>query len=83
MSEQDEANYRRGQRSAWRNILNIAIRELNYDQDDCAFLHKLIAEREAAIAALRRLCSDYGDNNWPDNMYLSDIIEKHLHPWNR
>lgn len=37
-----------------------------------------IAEREAAIAALRRLCAAHGDNDWPESLHLADIIEKHL-----
>jgi hypothetical protein len=35
-------------------------------------------ERKQAIAVLRELCGKFGDNDWPDDLYLSDIIEKHL-----
>jgi hypothetical protein len=24
------------------------------------------------------LCADYGDNDWTDDLNLSDVIEKHL-----
>jgi predicted secreted protein len=39
---------------------------------------RLIAEREMAIIALRRVCTDHGDSDWDDDLNLSDIIEKHL-----
>lgn len=39
---------------------------------------RLRAERVAAIAMLRVECAVYDDNDWPDNLHLADIIEKHL-----
>jgi predicted secreted protein len=38
----------------------------------------LKAERLEAVAALRALCARHGDNDWSDNLNLSDVIEKHL-----
>lgn len=35
-------------------------------------------ERAEAIATLRAVCERVGDDEWPDNLHLSDIIEKHL-----
>ncbi len=35
-------------------------------------------EREATVAMLRAVCAEYGDNDWPDNLHLADVIEKHL-----
>lgn len=81
MTEQGESDYRRGQRSAWRRVLHHALQELHYDQESSTVedrLHRMIAEREDAIATLRRLCDDYGDNDWPDDLHLSDVIDKHL-----
>ena len=37
-----------------------------------------VAERQEVVAILRRLCAEPGDNDWPDNLHLSDVIEKHL-----
>lgn len=37
-----------------------------------------ICEREDAIVTLRDLCKLFGDNEWKDELQLSDIIEKHL-----
>ena len=41
-------------------------------------LAALRAERLEAVAALRRICSEHGDNDWSDDLNLSDVIEKHL-----
>jgi hypothetical protein len=45
--------------------------------DESAHL-ELILEIENARAVLRRLCEDHGDNDWPDDLALSDILDKHL-----
>ena len=37
-----------------------------------------LQEREIAIIVLRRLCAEHGDNDWPDELHLADVIEKHL-----
>jgi hypothetical protein len=36
------------------------------------------SERKETINVLREICEYYGDNDWPDNLHLADIIEKHL-----
>ena len=41
-------------------------------------VNRLLIERHEAIASLRELCADFGDNDWPDELTLGDIIEKHL-----
>jgi len=41
-------------------------------------LESLVAEREAAVAALRSVCGDFGDNDWSSEVHLADVIEKHL-----
>jgi hypothetical protein len=35
-------------------------------------------ERPYVIAMLRTICDARGDNDWPDDLHISDIIEKHL-----
>jgi hypothetical protein len=37
-----------------------------------------MVERSEAIATCRRICEAHGDNDWPDDLHLSDIIENHL-----
>jgi hypothetical protein len=76
MDEEQEQFWTRGNRAAWTRILDEALRQLEYPAELDAV--KLVAEREDAIATLRRLCDDLGDNDWPNDLHLSDIIEKHL-----
>jgi len=76
----DEQQYINGQRSALRLMLAHCIAELGIDDVD-ANKARWILEREAAIAALRRVCEDFGDNDWQPDLHLADIIEKHLENW--
>lgn len=41
-------------------------------------LFGLRVERAETVAALRRLCDYLGDNDWPDDLHLADVIEKHI-----
>ena len=68
----DEA-YMRGRRAALSEVLGAIGRE-GVAPDVCA----LRSERLATINALRSLCEEFGDNDWPDNLHLADVIEKHL-----
>jgi truncated hemoglobin YjbI len=73
----DETEYTRGQRAAWLTILAEAVRQLGI-KDTAAAHAAWMQERSDAVAALRRLCGEHGDNDWPDEMHLGDVIEKHL-----
>lgn len=64
-------------RAAWSRMLQECVRELGYDDPE-AQKTRWILERGAAIAQLRDLCGRFGDNEWPDNLHLADVIEKHL-----
>lgn len=75
MTQAEEKAYIEGQRALLRRQLAEIMRELGHDQPEVA---SLVKEREDTIAALRRLCGERGDNDWPDDLYLADIIEKHL-----
>jgi hypothetical protein len=39
---------------------------------------QLRAHLDAARAMLRIECAEAGCNDWPDNLHLADVIEKHL-----
>lgn len=70
--EQDEAKI-----DAWIEILQISVSKLHlYGVKVDSF--NFFIERREMIKTLRELCEEYGDNDWPDNLHLSDIIEKHL-----
>ena len=50
-------------------------------EEQLATLQKInarMAERQAAVRELRILCGRVGDNDWPDELDLGDIIGKHL-----
>ena len=75
----DEQSYKRGQREAHIRIMQECVCVLGVT--DPATEHiSWIAERQAVVSALRDLCEDFGDNDWPDESHLGDVIEKHLAP---
>lgn len=76
MNEKEEAAYLRGRKAVRREQLGEILHELHADEDMTR--ERLIAERADAIATLRRICDEHGDNNWHDTLHLSDIIDKHL-----
>jgi hypothetical protein len=52
--------------------MNYLLEEVMQERD------RLRREREVAVAMLRIECAEYDDNDWPDNLHLADVIEKHL-----
>jgi hypothetical protein len=78
MSEQD---WNEGNRAAYVAMLGECCRQLGYDDIEAAKA-SWIREREATVAALRQACKEFGnsDSNWPDNLHLADILDKHLLP---
>ena len=69
-----ETDWTLGNRAAWTSLLALCLRELGSKNDAAV----LTLGRERAVAILRQACRDHGDNHWPDNLALSDVIEKHL-----
>ena len=76
MNEQEEAAYMLGRKAVLREQLSAALRGLGVDEDISREV--LIDERAAAIATLREICEEHGDNDWPDDLHLVDILTKHL-----
>lgn len=67
--------YEAGRQSAYLDLLRLCMRELpGRDMNR----KQLLIERAATVAALREVCAAFGDNDWPDNLYLPDVLEKHL-----
>jgi predicted secreted protein len=66
-----------GQRTALVGVIRDALRQLGYDDPEAA-TSAWIVERQGAVVALRDLCASHGDNDWPDDLDLSDVINKHL-----
>lgn len=74
----NEADYLKGNRAAWSAMLDECLRRLGYEDPESQKT-AWISEREAAIAQLRMVCEDHGDNDWDESLHLEDIIEKHLY----
>lgn len=78
MTDGEESAYIQGERAALTRIMKTCAVELIGTDDPLAKVGHLVAEREAALAVLRRLCGEHGDLDWSEDMHLADIIEKHL-----
>lgn len=72
-----EVAYEQGSRRAWRTMLAQCLRELGYDDAEAKKV-LWVKEREDTVAALRSACEDHGDNDWPEDLHLADVVEKHL-----
>ncbi len=75
MSESEEAAYELGGRAAWLTLLCEAKKHLGHEGFE---REALLIEREEAIMVLKRLCGEFGDLEWDENLHLADIIDKHL-----
>lgn len=66
-------------KAAYRQILRTCMEGLSDDPE--AVGTRWVQERTDIITVLRDLCKEHGDNNWPDDMHLGDVISKHLVPY--
>lgn len=72
-----------GQRSAWLVQLRRCLTELGVDdnKDPVVQLARAQLQLEETRAALRLACDEIGDNTWPNDAWLPDVIEKRLRPF--
>jgi hypothetical protein len=77
LSSAREEGYVAGVRSAALAQLRHALGELGYEGTEAEHA-KWILEREQVVALLRRVCAEHGDNEWPNNLHLRDVLDKHL-----
>jgi len=77
MTEAEEKAYVQGARRAALTMLQHCAGELGYGTRESEHA-RWIVEREEAVQRLRDLCREFGDNDWPENMHLGDVIDKHL-----
>lgn len=75
MIEEFERGHQQGETSAWTEIALIAINKLHVDDKAYA---GLVVWKSQTIAALRRLCDEFGDNEWPDTLHPADVLKNHL-----
>ncbi len=78
-SYEREAVWIQGNRDAKRRIVVTLMGELGTNTTDpVVALAHAVEERQGAISKLRDLCAQFGDNDWPDELHLEDVIERHL-----
>lgn len=73
----DEKAYVMGSNAAYSTMLALCLKYLGKEEYD---KNKWVVERAEIVHMLRMICDEYGDNDWPDDLHLADVIEKHL--WN-
>lgn len=81
IDEAHESGYTAGSRAAWQSLLLQALGHLsNHDTSEqpLAVIARQALQLEQVRASLRSVCRDHGDNDWDDDLDLSDVIEKHL-----
>ena len=76
-----ESRYEDGRRMVLRRMLGDILKELGYCDPGSPAAAAWFVEREDALAAIRRLCEEYGDTSFPPDLHLADIIDKHLAPY--
>jgi hypothetical protein len=80
--EAHEKGYVEGRRRTLINLLSHALKELRgFENPEDQPLIKLaveVKEREETVAVLRRACEEFGDNGWPEDLHLGDVIENYL-----
>lgn len=74
-TSEKEAGFFEGHTAAYRKMLRECLSNLDYDETKLA---RVVLEREEALVVLRRLCMEFGDMEWDENLHLADIIDKHL-----
>lgn len=92
VTEINKTSFNLGSKRAWLSILENCLKHLGYsdsetqkvswilEQQEILKTQKVswILERQEILNQLRRVCNDFGDNDWPDDLHLGDVIEKHL-----
>ena len=76
MSDTERA-FNAGHRLAWEVIATQAAGHLGRG-NEAGTAAAWAAERSQLVRALRRICEEHGDNDWPDDLALVDVLEKHL-----
>ena len=78
MNEKEEQIYIEGEAQAFKKMISHFQNELRGLGVELKTKDQFDQERIDTIATLRQVCREHGDNDWPDDLHLSDIINKHL-----
>lgn len=74
--ERHERGYIEGRRRTLLNQLREAVSGLVGLGLPVPPVATLTAERQEAVARLRGLCADHGDNDWDDEDHLADVVDR-------
>lgn len=76
MTPEQEAAFDEGKKSAYQAMLWMLIKESGSEERS---QHGWRIERFHTVRLLREVCVKLGaDNTWPDDLDLSDVIEKYI-----
>ena len=79
-----EVNYERGCLAAYRAILQECVRQLlpygDFNKSQLLAAN-LTSELSETREKLREVCELVGDTSYPNDLYLPDIIDKHILPY--
>jgi hypothetical protein len=75
MNERHESSFSQGKQMMARHVFSSIVSELPDGEKELA---RAQLELMGVRSQLRLLCRYFGDNEWDDNLYLGDVIEKHL-----
>lgn len=78
MNDHEEIIYLEGKNNALKDTILHCQNELRNNGVELKTDEKFSQERVDVIKTLRSFCREFGDNNWDDNLHLSDVIDKHL-----
>jgi hypothetical protein len=70
----DETAYMQGEQALARRIMGECLTVLGTEGN----AERWRLERSSVVSLLRSVCAEHGDNDWPDNLHLRDVLEKHL-----
>lgn len=75
-----ERGYIQGSTLSKVYLLRHLLGDLRVDvpNDPLVLLAIQVAERAETVAKLREICAIHGDNDWPDDAHLTDVLEHHL-----
>lgn len=77
MTDETEHAYSQGADTAWRIMLQTCLRHLGLGG---ASPEQALALLAAYRATLRRLCVEFGNPDYPDNLHPDDVADKYLIP---
>lgn len=73
----DEISFLNGKRRALISLLAYVLHELGTESPETGNARWLL-ERTETVSKLREICAAHGDNDWPDELHLADVLERHL-----